>query len=55
MTTILNDTVNKGTGTAKRAKVKGIDLAGKTGTTNNNVDAWFCGFSPINSNNYLVW
>ncbi|MCE3046597.1 penicillin-binding protein 1A [Helicobacter kayseriensis] len=41
---ILEEAVAKGTG--KRAKVKGIDLAGKTGTTNENVDAWFCGFSP---------
>lgn len=51
MTSILNDTVNKGTGW--RAKVKGIDLAGKTGTTNNNVDAWFCGFSP--SIQTIIW
>jgi len=44
MTTILNDVVNRGTGI--RARVKGIDLAGKTGTTNNNVDGWFAGYSP---------
>ena len=41
---ILHDAVEKGTG--RRARVKGIDLAGKTGTTNDNIDAWFCGFSP---------
>lgn len=41
---ILKEAIAKGTG--KRARVKGIDLAGKTGTTNENVDAWFCGFSP---------
>lgn len=51
MKSILNDTVNRGTGW--RARVKGIDLAGKTGTTNNNVDAWFCGFSP--SIQTIVW
>ncbi len=41
---ILHDAVEKGTG--RRARVTGIELAGKTGTTNDNVDAWFCGFSP---------
>lgn len=51
ITSILNDTVNRGTG--KRAKVEGISLAGKTGTTNNNVDAWFCGYSP--SIQTIVW
>ena len=44
MTTILRDVVNRGTGI--RARVRGIELAGKTGTTNNNVDGWFAGFSP---------
>ena len=44
MTTILRDVVKRGTG--RRAKAKGIELAGKTGTTNNNVDGWFAGYSP---------
>lgn len=44
MTTILRDVVNRGTG--RRARVKGIELAGKTGTTNHSVDAWFAGYSP---------
>lgn len=44
MTTILKDVVERGTG--KRARVEGIELAGKTGTTNNNIDGWFAGFSP---------
>ena len=44
MTDILKDVVKRGTG--RNARVEGIELAGKTGTTNKNVDAWFCGYSP---------
>ena len=44
MTDILKDVIKRGTG--RNAAVKGIELAGKTGTTNKNVDAWFCGYSP---------
>jgi penicillin-binding protein 1A len=44
MTTILRDVVRRGT--ARRAAARGIELAGKTGTTNKNVDAWFAGYSP---------
>jgi penicillin-binding protein 1A len=43
-TTILRDVVQRGTG--RGAKIKGLETAGKTGTTNNNVDAWFCGYTP---------
>lgn len=44
MIDVMKDVVKKGSGV--RARVKGIELAGKTGTTNQGVDAWFCGFSP---------
>ena len=50
-TSILQDVITKGTG--KRAAVTGIELAGKTGTTNDNIDAWFCGYSP--SIQTIVW
>ena len=44
MTTILRDIVKRGTG--RRAKVlKRNDLAGKTGTTNDQRDAWFSGYN----------
>jgi penicillin-binding protein 1A len=33
-------------GTAKKGQREGMDFAGKTGTTSNFVDAWFCGYSP---------
>ena len=51
ITDILHETVQSGTG--RKAKVKGIEIAGKTGTTNKNVDAWFCGFSPTLQT--IVW
>ena len=51
MVDILRTVVERGTG--RNAQVKNIEIAGKTGTTNNNVDAWFCGFSP--DIEVLVW
>lgn len=48
---ILQNVINNGSG--RRAKVEGLEVAGKTGTTNDNVDAWFCGFSP--SIEAIVW
>ena len=44
MTTLLREVVTSGTAT-RALDLKRKDLAGKTGTTNENVDAWFCGFN----------
>ena len=44
MTSILKGVVDRGTG-IKLKKLK-INLAGKTGTTNDNTKAWFIGYSP---------
>lgn len=44
MTSMLEGVVQRGTGTAVRAV--GKPLAGKTGTTNDERDAWFVGYSP---------
>ena len=43
MTSILQDVVRAGTAT-RAMQLGRNDLAGKTGTTNEFVDAWFCGF-----------
>jgi penicillin-binding protein 1A len=43
ITSILEGVINRGTG--KRLKKLGLNLAGKTGTTNENTDAWFVGFT----------
>lgn len=43
ITSIMEDVVREGTGW--RAKALGRPVAGKTGTTNNYVDAWFVGYT----------
>ncbi len=43
ITSILEGTVKRGT--AKKLRDLKVPLAGKTGTTNNNYDAWFIGFT----------
>ncbi|MGB1203011.1 MAG: penicillin-binding transpeptidase domain-containing protein, partial [Alloalcanivorax venustensis] len=45
MHSILQDVVKRGTGSDAR-RLGRSDLAGKTGTTNDQVDAWFSGYSP---------
>jgi membrane peptidoglycan carboxypeptidase len=43
MTTLMRGVITSGTG---RSAAIGLGEAGKTGTTNNNVDLWFIGFIP---------
>ena len=43
MTSILQGVVERGT--AKKLRSLKVPIAGKTGTTNDNYDAWFIGFS----------
>lgn len=46
MADLLRYPVNFSYGTAQRAKLSGIKTYGKTGTTNDNYDKWFIGFTP---------
>jgi penicillin-binding protein 1A len=46
MTTMLQSAINEGTGRSIRARGITRTLAGKTGTTDEYVDAWYVGFSP---------
>ncbi len=43
VTSMLQGVVERGTG--KKLKKLGLNIAGKTGTTNDNTDAWFIGFT----------
>ncbi|MDY7545751.1 penicillin-binding protein 1A [Glaciimonas sp. CA11.2] len=45
MDSMLKDVVRAGTG-FKAMSLKRTDLAGKTGTTNDSMDAWFAGYQP---------
>ncbi|MFD0024951.1 transglycosylase domain-containing protein [Streptomyces sp. NPDC058382] len=44
VTDVLKNVVDHGTGTP--AKLPGRDVAGKTGTTDDNLSAWFVGYTP---------
>jgi len=46
MDSMLRDVVIRGTAAKAHVALKRNDLAGKTGTTNDYVDAWFCGYHP---------
>ncbi len=50
VTRVMEDTVEGGDGIGKRARVEGILIAGKTGTSRTHphaaLDAWFIGFAP---------
>src|SRR5207302_1748481 len=45
MDNMMQDVMRYGTG-ARAARLARVDLAGKTGTTNEFVDAWFAGYQP---------
>ncbi|MBN1501002.1 MAG: PBP1A family penicillin-binding protein [Spirochaetes bacterium] len=47
MTSLMEDVVTRGTASAIRSEFQmKMPAAGKTGTTSNWTDAWFCGFTP---------
>jgi penicillin-binding protein 1A len=45
MVSMMQDVVRRGTA-ASAMRLGRTDLAGKTGTTSDSIDAWFCGFHP---------
>lgn len=46
LTDAMKDVVTSGTGTLAKLTTSSMPVAGKTGTTTDNVDAWFVGFTP---------
>lgn len=46
ITSLLKATVEDRNGTGVRARALGRETAGKTGTTNSYIDAWFIGYTP---------
>ena len=46
MNTLLGEVARSGTAARARAVLKRPDIFGKTGTTNDSMDAWFAGFQP---------
>jgi penicillin-binding protein 1A len=46
MTSLLQEVTRSGTAAGTQDKLKRPDVYGKTGTTNDSMDAWFAGFQP---------
>ncbi len=46
MSTMLQEVMRTGTGSRAQAALKRPDIYGKTGTTNDSMDAWFAGYQP---------
>jgi penicillin-binding protein 1A len=46
MTSIMEGVVQRGTGTIIKSFIPNVPVAGKTGTTNDEKDAWFVGYTP---------
>jgi len=53
MTSLLQEVTRSGTAARAQAMLKRPDLYGKTGTTNDSMDAWFAGYNP--SLTAVVW
>jgi penicillin-binding protein 1A len=46
MARMMQGAVDKGTAAGMRTRVGAAEMGGKTGTTNDNADAWFIGYTP---------
>ncbi|MFV0606734.1 MAG: penicillin-binding protein 1A [Niabella sp.] len=46
MARMMQGVVDKGTAAGLRGRLGAAEMAGKTGTTNDNADAWFMGYTP---------
>jgi penicillin-binding protein 1A len=46
MTSLLQEVTRSGTAARAQATLKRSDIYGKTGTTNDSMDAWFAGYQP---------
>jgi len=46
MTRVMQGAVDRGTAAGLRTRLGAAEMGGKTGTTNDNADAWFMGYTP---------